>query len=187
MNTNKMEKGLIEHCAPTLAGLKSASLFNYFHEGEQIVRKELEEINEILNEKGVKVEILIWREKSVLVYVYRVAMLERELQQPGVLELLGGYGYDGCETDSCLNYLRNRLLSCACFPHEIGVFLGYPLEDVKGFIENEGKNCESCGVWKVYCDREEKEKIFQKLKKCKEVYLQVFCEGRKLSQMAVCT
>lgn len=25
------------------------------------------------------------------------------------------------------------------FPHEIGVLLGYPAEDVKGFVVNEGK------------------------------------------------
>lgn len=75
MNAKKLEKGLIEHCAPTLAGMKCASLFNYFHEGKQIVREELEE----------------------------------------------------------------------------------------------------------------KDKLFQKLKKCKEVYQQVFCEGRGLLQMTVCT
>ena len=63
-----------------------------------------------------------------------------------------------------MKHLKYRLLKRTCFPHEIGVFLGYPLEDVKGFIDNKGKNCESCGVWKVYCNREEKDKLFQKLK-----------------------
>lgn len=187
MNAKKLEKGLIEHCAPTLAGMKCASLFNYFHEGEQIVREELEEMNQLLNKKGVYVEVLIWRDKSALVYVYRTAMLEKELKQPGTLELLGKYGYKNGEVDDCLKYLKQRLLRCSCFPHEIGVFLGYPLEDVKGFIENRGENCESCGLWKVYCNREEKDKLFQKLKKCKEVYQQVFCEGRGLLQMTVCT
>ena len=46
MNAITMEKGLIEHCAPTLAGMKSASLFNYFHNGEQIVREELRKMND---------------------------------------------------------------------------------------------------------------------------------------------
>ena len=53
MNEKGMEKRLIEHCAPTLAGMKSASLFNYFHKGEQIVREELLEINDLLNDKGL--------------------------------------------------------------------------------------------------------------------------------------
>ena len=29
--------------------------------------------------------------------------------------------------------------------------------------------------------------LFQKLEKCKDVYLQVFYEGRELSKMTVCT
>lgn len=36
------------------------------------------------------------------------------------------------------------------------------LLNVKGFIDNKGQNCESCGVWKVYCNREEKDKLFLK-------------------------
>ena len=177
MNEKGMEKRLIEHCAPTLAGMKSASLFNYFHKGEQIVREELLEINDLLNDKGVYADVLIWREKSALIYVYREKMLEKELKQPGVLELLERYGYENSDIDSCMKHLKYRLLKCTCFPHEIGVFLGYPLEDVKGFIDNKGKNCESCGVWKVYCNREEKDKLFQKLKNARMYICRSFMKG----------
>lgn len=182
----KMEKGLIEHCAPTLAGMKCASLFNYYHDGEEIVREELAELNQALNEKGVFLEILIWRENSALVYVYRANMLEKTLRQPGAAPLLEGYGYSGCEIGACLAHLKARIAGCSCFPHEIGVFLGYPLEDVYGFIVNGGRNCKSCGVWKVYCNQEEKDLIFQKFQKCKEIYMQVFGQGRALAQMTVC-
>lgn len=187
MEVNTLEKGLVEHCAPTLAGMKCASLFNYFHEGERIVREELEDMNHLLNKKGVFIDVLIWREESALVYVYRTAMLEKQLQQPGVFELLKKYGYKNNKMEACLEYLKHRLSGCSCFPHEIGIFLGYPLEDVKGFIENGGENCESCGMWKVYCNKTEKDKLFEKLNKCKEIYLKVFCEGRGLLQMTVST
>lgn len=187
MNKKKLENGLIEHCAPTLAGMKSASLFSYFHEGEAIVKKELEEVNGLLNVRGVYVEALLWREKSVLIYVYRLTQLKRELGQPGTLELLKEYGYENCDVDDCIRHLKHRLTNYSCFPHEIGVFLGYPLEDVKGFIENKGENCKSCGLWKVYCNEGEKNQLFSKLKRCTEVYMQVFREGRELSQMTVFT
>ena len=101
-----MEKRLIEHCAPTLAGMKSASLFNYFHNGEQIVREELREINDLLNNKGVYADVLIWREKSALIYVYRVKMLEKDLKQPGVIELLKRYDYKNSDIESCINHLK---------------------------------------------------------------------------------
>ena len=43
------------------------------------------------------------------------------------------------------------------FPHEIGLLLGYPPEDVSGFIENGGKNFLCSGYWKVYKGRQEQE------------------------------
>ena len=43
------------------------------------------------------------------------------------------------------------------FPHEIGIFLGYPLADVAGFIRNKGRNCKCIGTWKVYGDAFEKD------------------------------
>ena len=36
------------------------------------------------------------------------------------------------------------------FPHEMGLLLGYPIEDVRGFIEHNGCGCLYSGYWKVY-------------------------------------
>lgn len=186
MNSNRIEKGLIEHCAPTLAGIKSAGLFSYFYSDKEIVGQELKEINGLLNERGVYIEALLWREKSVLIYTYRLSHLQSELQREGVKELLKKYGYESCKVEECIHHLKGRLKHYTCFPHEIGVFLGYPLEDVEGFIQNGGQNCECCGLWKVYCNKTEKEKMFDKLKKCSDIYVQVFSEGRNITQMTIC-
>ena len=185
MKYEKLEKQLIEHCAPTLAGIKSANLFSYFYGDEGLARTELKEVNTLLNERGVYVEEMLWREKSVLIYVYRKNHLQKELSQPEVMELLMKYGYKNAELEDCIHHLKGRLYNYTCFPHEIGLFLGYPIEDVKGFIENGGRNCKSCGLWKVYCNEAEKEKLFHKLKRCTEVYTQVFSEGRSLVQMTI--
>ncbi len=187
MNGSLLEAGLIDNCAPTLAGMKVACLFNYFFETRQSVLQELKSVNEMLNERGVFVEALLWRETSVLIYTYRPALLEEKLKQHEIMELLVRYGYVDSDVSNCINHLKERLYNYKCFPHEIGIFLGYPLEDVKGFIENNGKNCKSCGVWKVYHNEVEKQKLFDKFKKCTQVYKQVFGEGRKLVQMTVLT
>ena len=71
------------------------------------------------------------------------------------------------------------------FPHEIGVFLGYPLEDVTGFINNTGKNFRYSGIWKVYGDEKEAEKRFYKYKKCTEIYTRLWNNGRSLWQLTV--
>ena len=65
------------------------------------------------------------------------------------------------------------------FPHEIGVFLGYPLQDVIGFIENKGMNSKYTGLWKVYGDRDESMKMFAKFRKCTDVYGELWRSGRR--------
>ncbi len=71
-----LENRLIEHCAPTLAGMKSANLFNYNYKNQTEVKEELAKVNALLNQKGVYAEALLWREESGLIYIYRRTMLE---------------------------------------------------------------------------------------------------------------
>lgn len=56
--------------------------------------------------------------------------------------------------------MKDRLHMCEKFPHEIGLFLDYPLVDVIGFIRNTGKNCKCSGCWKAYGNAKEAEKTF---------------------------
>lgn len=186
INDRRLETELIGNCAPTLAGLKSANLFRYRYRDADTVLAELSEVNRLLNERGVYVEALCWEPNAVLVYAYRRSHLERELQGEQAREILNRYGYPLGELEGSLAFLKKRLKGYTCFPHEIGIFLGYPPEDVKGFIENRGKNCQYCGLWKVYGNAQERRKLFCKLQKCSEVYLRVFAEGRELSRMTVC-
>ena len=53
------------------------------------------------------------------------------------------------------------------FPHEMGVLLGYPLEDVKGFINNRGRIFLYTGYWKVYSDLQQKMDLFGRLNRQK--------------------
>lgn len=183
----KLEEDLIVNCAPTLAGMKTAGLFRHFYYSRREARKQLCQVNKLLNVRGVFAEALLWKEDAVLIYVYRPRYLEKELGQPEALELLEGCGYSSDNSmEGCIGQLKHRLYHGEDFPHEIGVFLGYPIEDVRGFIENKGKNCRSCGMWKVYDHEREKEKLFKKFTHCTQVYRQVFEAGRKLSQMTVC-
>ncbi len=181
-----LEKGLITYCAPTLAGLKSANLFNYrIQTPRKEILREVYEVNRKLNARGVRIEPLLWKDTFVLIYVYRPRLLARDLYKEGVAQLLMEYGYEECEVDSCLVRLRNRLSQEEGFPHEIGVFLGYPLPDVIGFINHKGQDCKCCGIWKVYCDEDEARKQFCRMEKCTQVYQQVFAKGRTIEQMTV--
>lgn len=182
-----LEMQIVEHCAPTLAGIKTANMFMYEPESWEIFQNEIAEENSKLNVKGVFVEVLRTSETKALVYVYRKTKLECDLNSSAASSLLRRCGYDCHDTncDGCIRQLQNRFFHQGSFPHEVGLFLGYPIDDVTGFIEQKGKNYKCCGIWKVYGDEHETKLLFKKLKKCSQIYKRQFAEGRSILQLTV--
>ncbi len=180
-----LERQMIENCAPTLAGLKTANMFNYKFPSLDALYRELETCNHTLESKGLHAEILKISESRALIYVYRVSRLQNDLRKEGVSDLLKKYGYRTSNLAECLEHLKMRLQEYNCFPHEIGIFLDYPLSDVIGFIRHGGKNCKYCGIWKVYSNECETKRLFARYKKCTDIYVEVFTRGRSLTQLTV--
>jgi hypothetical protein len=181
-----LEKALIGHCSPTLAGLKSANIVNYIFTTKSELMRELNLVHKMLNPKGVSVKLLRIRGDRALIYVYRRARVQDELKKPNVFNFLSEFGYETDRIDDCIEKLASRITSQLDFPHEIGLFLGYPLEDVIGFIENEGQNSRCVGCWKVYCNECEARKLFAKFEKCRAVYCDLFARGlRSVEQLTV--
>ena len=73
------------------------------------------------------------------------------------------------------------------FPHEIGLFLGYPPSDVECFMKDPYKGVKCCGCWKAYSEPEKAVKIFRKYKQCTEIYREMNKNGKTLAQLAVYT
>ena len=67
----------------------------------------------------------------------------------------------------------------------MGLFLSYPPEDVKGFIDNHAANFKCAGVWKVYGDEEKARSLFTKYRKCTGIYCALWQSGSRLEQLAV--
>lgn len=76
-----LEKYLIEHCAPTLASLKTASLFSYH--AAQDPEDDVKHLNRIFRDKGVELLILKREENAMLIYVCRRTQLAKDLERPG--------------------------------------------------------------------------------------------------------
>lgn len=134
------ETVMIEQCSPVLAGLKAAGLFRYETSDCKDLAERVRGWNARLGEKGLRVRVLkgCVRSHRYLVYVYRESRLREVLADENVRAFLAQEGYTLSEDGGCEPLLRQmaRRLCCeAEFPHEIGVFLGYPLTDVVGFIE----------------------------------------------------
>ena len=52
------------------------------------------------------------------------------------------------------------------FPHEVGIFLGYPLWDIRAFMQNPRREAKLTGYWKVYYKVEKAREQFQKYDRC---------------------
>lgn len=203
-----LERCLIEFCAATLASLKSASLFNIAFASSADAEAQVALWNERLEGKGIRLMILrrsaqVTKGCRALVYVYRRNQLAKVLRNQEVADFLRNYGYgeiyenapdafqdadafqDSPLVEKALLRLQNRVSGSADFPHEIGIFLDYPLGDVQGFIVNEGRNFKCVGCWKVYCDECASLKKFAQYRKCREVYRRLWQQGRSVLQLTV--
>ena len=185
------ETVMIEQCAPVLAGLKPAGLFRYETRDCADLAHRVRSWNEQLNGKGLRVRVMkgCARTHRFLIYVYREAQLSAVLADRAVQEFLRQEGYqlpaEQEQTGALLNQLSRRLCCQADFPHEIGVFLGYPLPDVVGFIENRGQNFTCCGCWKSYGEPAAARRRFDQLSKCTAVYLRLFHSGTPITRLTV--
>ena len=177
---------IIRHCAPTLANLKTANLFGYRYDTADSLARALGGLAAELAPRGIRFRVLHDAGQRALIYVYRARRLAEDLSGTGTAALLAACGYrcDGCE--AALDCLARRIeADNGQFPHEIGLFLGYPFGDVKGFIENKGRNCKCTGCWKVYCDECEARRQFGRFEKCRAIYCRLYREGRTLSRLTV--
>ena len=178
-----LERALVAHCSPTLARLKLGGLFTYAIDAG--FYGEYASLSGQLRAKGVTLCVLRVRRGIALIYLYRRDELARALSDDSTWAFLKRCGYDRRDVDGVMRTLRRRLAGSDGFPHEIGVFLGYPLTDVIGFIENEGRNCLCCGYWKVYANECDALRAFARFQKCKAVYERLFASGCPLARLTV--
>ena len=177
------EENVVRLCAPTLAGIKTGSLFPCPYENRETLLMEIRQYNQVLVPKGLCLLPLRFTDKSALLYLYRPRDLERDLQDQLAAEILRHAGYVCGSSEQCLMKLIERLRAYDEFPHEIGLFLSYPPEDVKGFLEH--KPCKCVGCWKVYENEEAAKKIFAKYKACTRVYCRQLASGIDIERLTV--
>lgn len=175
---------LLFHCAPTLANLKIGNLFTVKFDSITELEEKVKKKNELFSEKGLCIHILRKGQYSALIYVYRIKKLKEALNNSDIQVFLKEFGLDHPDIPSAIQQLEQDLQE-KDFPHYIGAFLGYPLEDIRGFILHQGKNCHYTGVWKVYHDPETAIKLFQQYKKCVDIYLKRYAQGFDMNRLTV--
>ncbi len=179
------EQFVIEHCSPTLAGIKTGNMFTVRIDKGSDIRQEVRELNRVLRKKGLRVIPLKRTATYALIYIYRPGFLRRDLSDPKATCILKRKGYDYSKAERCITQLVRHLAKDEVFPHEIGLFLGYPPADVEGFMKDPDNGVQCSGCWKAYSNGDEAERTFTRYKMCTESYRRQNLNGRSLEQLAV--
>ncbi len=171
---------IIFQCAPFLKGLKAACMVS--------VEKEFcQEFQKVFEGTDMEYKILSENKGRRLVFLYRRNELSAYLRRDEVRNFLENYGYSCEDFESALGRLSERVCRYACenrgFPHEIGAFLNYPIEDVKAFIKQGGKGEIMNGYWKVYHNPRRARFIFQAYDKAQTSAVNEYLAGRSIREI----
>lgn len=171
---------LVIHSSPTLMNIKCSSLICL----KSLTSVDKEEIKK-LKEKGLSFLFMKNKMGCPLLFVYRKIALSKLLREKDRASVLTKFGYNPNNIDSLLSKLKKRLEENKDFPHEIGLFLGYPTDDVVSFIENKGQNYLYSGHWKVYHNEEKAKKTFNEYDMCRDCLLSSYNNGISIERLCV--
>ena len=190
---------LVLSAAGVVSGAKPASLFNFMPQSCMHYRDRGCEVCKAARETiavgarslarcGVTLVVLDRRGGKSVLFAYRDACLARILAKPECASFLEGLGYDVSSVGAVVHELRRRMAGyygspdhAAPYPHEVGLLLGYPLADVRGFMEGARETCR--GSWKAYGDEEEAAAVFAHVKSCELRCWERFKEGESLGEL----
>ena len=178
------EQILAGHCAPVLMGRKAANLVAVSKEDEGALKRLLAHYGRILLSENIRMEVLCSCKTRYQILVYRPDLLQQYLMKGEAHRFLVAQGYPGNGSLKVyLEILKERYNKCQEFPHEIGLFLGYPLEDVIGFLHHGGKNFKLCRYWKVYGSPERAQEAFDTFDRCKEFVCEKLHDGYSIREI----
>lgn len=173
----KLELQLAFQCAPLLTGMKVSNLFIV-----QACHKVV--VIEIFHNTLISHYVLYETREKVVLLLYNKESLQVYLNRSEVNMLMTHYGYKSNLVLNVLKEFSNKysyyMIYRGEFPHEIGLILGYPVEDVKGFIDNEGKGSLYTGYWKVYSDLQATLELFERYNHAKKLLIQLVKQGTSI-------
>lgn len=178
----KLSLLLAIHCAPVLLGIKAANIMT-------VTGQDYLKVRDLLQGTDISYCFLNTKEDMGILYLYRKWEIIKYLHSEDIQSFLKGYGYATENFDEMLEHLQNQIDSYCngeiAFPHEIGIFLEYPLMDVKGFLENNGKHFVYSGYWKVYTDEHNTLRKFQEYDMVRKFAIQAIVSGKKIWEIVV--
>ncbi|QUH26471.1 DUF3793 family protein [Serpentinicella alkaliphila] len=178
----KYNKWIVEQLGPVLLGVKPAEIlsfptYNSLNDFQELI----DMLFKINNQVGFVV--IYPPEACMKILFYNRKILDETLMDNRVIKFLRKIGYpENYSLNNYLNLLTNKLRDGE-MPHEIGVFLGYPLKDVIGFIGHPSLKLTKVNRWRVYGHTKVSDVISQRIlaakKQIKEQLNRFDCDKAK--------
>ncbi|MCC8050256.1 MAG: DUF3793 family protein [Clostridiales bacterium] len=183
MGTEAIGYVLGQQCAPVIAGVKPSNLL--------IVEKGNQNgLRHVLKGTGLRAHLLYSSPEKDYWFLVDPDAFQQLLKEQQKSEFLRECGYENEDMEAVLERLAERFREykqkVSDFPHEMGVLFGYPLNDVKGFIENSGKNFKRSGYWKVYDDVAYADRIFALYESARRMALKLCGQGWRIADIWKC-
>lgn len=151
---------LVDLVGATLVGVKPAELLNISLSKCGTKFSHWEECKVCLSKK-IQLREIKKQTGNVQIFFYHLTSLDAALRSKANLKFLQRFGYpEQYSVESYVDILVERLNSND-FPHEIGIFLGYPLKDVLGYIGHSSLKLVKTKGWKIYGNENLSNKRYQ--------------------------
>ncbi|MCR5217655.1 DUF3793 family protein [Treponema sp.] len=173
------DKVVLKFASPALCGIKPSCLFSMTEDTFFQVFPRIRKWNQSLSAFGRKLVVL----KTLctyLIFVYDQNLLEKTVCEFNAISYLKEKNYPVNKgSEKILHELFRRLCEnkSSGFPHEVGLFLGYPLEDVKCFERFGGRGSKYTGSWAVYGDVESACRKMKEYRKCSDECCALYDKG----------
>lgn len=187
-NTSYVTFNLANCCMPTLLKIKPANLVcfykRYINEKYNFFLTLQSEINQF----QADYEILYENECIYCILIYNYDLLNHVTKTYYNHKLMTDNNYYGEDLSFYMTILKRRYMNYmdkinVGFPHEIGIFLGYPIIDVEEYIKNKGENYLLSGYWKVYHNVNKAKKTFRYFSNVRESTLNLVNTGKYLKDI----
>ena len=178
----RLQESAAQQCAPVIFGIKPSNLLIIERETACVLKS-------LIDATGLKIRCLSPHTRRQVWFLFNESALNAQLENPESRVFIESMGYAaGLSLDEMLIQLCQRFQAYKCgkigFPHELGVFLGYPLCDVRGFIENKGKNYLYSGYWKVYDNEKETKMLFRRYENVRNYAVSLVRQGKDFSHIS---
>ena len=172
---------IIRSSSPTFCNIKAANMF--FVKNEIFSKKDFDAWKETFFSYGLMAFSAQISETSTAIIVLNVCWVRKILADVFVQAYLSEKEYHTSSAFDFVEELFFRMKNNSGFPHEVGVILGYPVEDVIEFENHQGHDCKYCGSWKSYSDIENAKDCHCRFTECSRLCKQWYDEGYSINQI----